>query len=46
MRSLGDRNRRATEGHNITTTDFKEHFQKVSQGRYERGAEEIEEAAK
>ena len=30
LRSLGDRNRRATEGHNITTTDFKEHFQKVS----------------
>ena len=44
LKSLGDRNKKAAEGHNITTADFKEHFQQVSQDRYERGAEEIDEA--
>ena len=46
LKSLGDRKKKAAEGHNITTADFKEHFQQVSQDRYERGAEEIEEAVR
>ena len=46
LKCLGDRNKKAAEGHNITTADFKEHFQQVSQDRYERGAEEIEEAVR
>ena len=46
LKNLGDRNKKAAEGHNITTADFKEHFQQVSQDRYERTAEEIEEAVR
>ena len=46
LKSLGGRNQKAAEGHNITTADFKEHFQQVSQDRYESGAKEIEEAVK
>ena len=45
LKSSGDRYKKAAKGHNVTTADFQEHFQQVSQDRYERGAEEIEEAA-
>ena len=39
LKSLGDKSKKASEGHNTTTADFKEHFQQVSQDSYERGAE-------
>ena len=46
LRNLGDRNKKAAEGHNITTADFKEHFKQVSQDRYERREDEIENAVR
>ena len=42
LRELGGRERKAMEGHNITKEEFKEHFQRVSQDRYEVEPQEME----
>ena len=39
---LGGRDRNAMEGHNITKEEFKEHFRRVSQDRYEVEPQEME----
>ena len=44
LRKLGGRGRKAQEGNNITTEEFKDHFQKITQDRYEVEPQEIERA--
>ena len=42
LRTLGGRDRKAQEGHNITTETFKNHFQKITEDRYEVDPQEME----